>query len=114
MSDELRECPFCGSTPKYLYNPAHDVHCIWCANKMCGVRPDVDSYVSKEQAVENWNTRPIEDALRAEVLRLNAQYYEMETYGCPDCNGDGEIKGNTCFTCNGHGVLYVKPNEAAE
>ena len=53
-------------------------------------------------------------ALRAEVLRLNAQYYEMETYGCPDCNSDGEIKGNTCFTCNGHGVLYVKPNEAAE
>ena len=68
MSDELKPCPFCGSTPKYLYNPAYDVHCIWCPNKMCGVRPDVDSHVSKDQAVENWNKRAEADtdALRAQ------------------------------------------------
>lgn len=54
------------------------------------------------------------NALRAEIMRLNAQYYEMNTYGCPDCHGDGEIKGIGCFTCNGHGVLYTKPNEAGE
>ena len=65
MTDELKPCPWCGSAPKYLYNQAYDVHCIWCPNKMCGVRPDVDSYVSKESAVENWNQRPVEDALRA-------------------------------------------------
>ena len=35
-------------------------------------------------------------------------------HGCPDCDGDGEIKGIGCFTCNGHGVLYTKPNEAGE
>ena len=33
---------------------------------MCGVRPNVDSYVSKEAAVENWNRRSTEDALCAE------------------------------------------------
>ena len=68
MSDELKPCPFCGSTPKYLYNPAYDVHCIWCPNKLCGVRPDVDSHVSKDQAVENWNKRAEADtdALRAQ------------------------------------------------
>ena len=54
------------------------------------------------------------NALRAEIMRLNAQYYEMNTYGCPDCDGDGEINGIGCFTCNGHGVLYTKPNEAGE
>ena len=54
------------------------------------------------------------NALRAEIMRLNAQYYEMDTYGCPDCNGDGEIRDITCFTCNGHGVLYVKPWKNAE
>jgi hypothetical protein len=31
------------------------------------VRPDKDSYVSKEDAVTAWNTRPIEDALRAQL-----------------------------------------------
>ena len=113
MSDELRECPFCGAPGAVENMPERSKAWSWfpmCSK--CSVT--LGGFETKKKGIIAWNTRPIEDALRAEVLRLNAQYYEMETYGCPDCNGDGEIKGNTCFTCNGHGVLYVKPNEAAE
>ena len=65
MNEELRPCPFCGEMPITENNFAA------CANKSC---PTYDNYWTNPQilTIEHWNTRPIEDALRARIVRLKA------------------------------------------
>jgi len=70
MSEELKPCPFCGST-KYVgkdwINPNGEEPCeidelyesAWC--EICGV--------SMMQDWNDWNARPIEDAIRARAER---------------------------------------------
>lgn len=66
MSEELKPCPFCGNTPKVeITNPGSLIYQprIYLSCPECGV----DSMIPT-----NWNTRPAEDALKAEVERLKA------------------------------------------
>lgn len=58
MSEELRPCPFCGAMPmgqddRYM-----------CSTLGCVMQEDTIS-------AENWNTRPIEDALNARTAELS-------------------------------------------
>ena len=60
--NELKNCPFCGSELTEDDAFSEDgypqmCHCIWQTN-------------SAEKAVQNWNTRPIEDALQARIDEL--------------------------------------------
>lgn len=55
----LRPCPFCGGTKI-------------CTEK--GINLNYCDNCSAESNVEHWNTRPIEDALRAEIARLRAKF----------------------------------------
>jgi len=63
---ELKNCPFCGE-------PADDRYrrLAKCSNKACltnyWVEYDTDFYSS-----EDWNTRPIEDALQARIAELES------------------------------------------
>jgi len=63
---ELKPCPFCGS-PAYSY---HD-NCI----DFAGVKCDLGGCVCADILIteNNWNTRPIEDALRARIAELEAE-----------------------------------------
>lgn len=64
---ELKECPFCGQQPKetkyreFGKNP-REYSLYHCLNEGC------PSYFTKpgSMTAEDWNTRPIEDALRAD------------------------------------------------
>lgn len=67
MSEELRSCPFCGGN-KFMEQYYNDDVRIRC--KKCGLTADY--YTKLEYAINGWNTRPIEDALRAENERLRA------------------------------------------
>ena len=61
MSEELKPCPFCGGNPS-----------VWEKGSLvnCAGRHNADIFpMSKYE----WNTRPIEDALQAEVERLTAE-----------------------------------------
>lgn len=71
--DELKPCPFCGSN-RIIEDTATDntgaipmtVWFVKCA--VCGSFKN--SISNHSRAMKRWNTRPIEDALKAEVERL--------------------------------------------
>ena len=69
MSEELKPCPFCGGMPKvndWTLKGITDKRCF-CDNEKCPV------YLSKTIAIDDWNTRPIEDALNARIAELEAE-----------------------------------------
>jgi Lar family restriction alleviation protein len=65
MSDELKPCPFCGGAPAEIIFPeeCNGNHLVRCT--ACGLA--VDGAHSVAEAVRRWNTRPIEDELRADA-----------------------------------------------
>jgi len=78
MSEELRPCPFCGEMPKvnnWTLKGITDKRCF-CDNENCPV------YLSKTIAIDDWNTRPIEDALTARIaeLELRLDVYNSNMY----------------------------------
>jgi len=74
---ELKPCPFCGkvddlySIPRYLQVTKEETKEIeWAVGcKRCDVHLYRARY-AKDDGIATWNTRPIEDALRAELARL--------------------------------------------
>ena len=63
-NEELKACPFCGGEKlKDGYNSKYDIFCSRCGN--------FDNMKSL------WNTRPIEDKLKAEIERLKAENKEL-------------------------------------
>ena len=71
MSEELRPCPFCGEMPVTENN------LVACANKSC---PTYDNYWTDPQilTIEQWNTRPVEDALNKRIADLDAENAELK------------------------------------
>jgi hypothetical protein len=78
MSEELRPCPFCGS--KALTNTFLDYEDI--ENLPTNVIDDYEPEVTCENerciygwwlSPKDWNTRPIEDALRKRIAELEAE-----------------------------------------
>ena len=67
MSEELRPCPFCGKEPHIDAN----YHLFSCQNKDCIA--DATNYEATMGFFEQWNTRPIEDALTARIAELEAE-----------------------------------------
>lgn len=63
MSDELKACPFCGKEATTLEDDG--ITFVQCGYDEC---PSL-AWLT----VEEWNTRPIEDALRAENARLREE-----------------------------------------
>ncbi len=75
---ELKPCPFCGQ-PAVMDNwwrsESGTVYYVKCEGyvKGTGCRVSTGAYATREEAAGNWNTRPIEDALQAEIDRLKAE-----------------------------------------
>lgn len=67
MSEELKACPFCGSVPDI--EPIEDCEYINCSNLDC-----IDGVYCL--TTKQWNTRPIEDALRAELEKRTAGMHD--------------------------------------
>ena len=66
MSEELRPCPFCGNEPVVEGN------LVACNNLNC---PTYDNYWTDPMifTCDQWNTRPIEDALQSRIAELEAE-----------------------------------------
>lgn len=72
MSEELKPCPFCGNKDVILSDyrlvgndTCWKITCLHCRLVMSGA--------NKQLLLNLWNTRPAEDALKAEVERLKAE-----------------------------------------
>lgn len=75
MTEDLEPCPFCKSVTSFDMSWNRDDDIITtaaCRDENCPVRPQIslESPHNVEIVVKQWNTRPIEDALRAENQRL--------------------------------------------
>lgn len=57
MSDQLKPCPFCGKPAASDRNRVFGIECLNCG----AIGPE-----GEEASIKAWNTRPIEDKLRAE------------------------------------------------
>ncbi len=79
MSEELKPCPWCNGEayafPVLDRNGEHDGFSVLCF----GCDASIETYASKEKAIFAWNTRPIEDALRAKVAYLESALNDAET-----------------------------------
>ena len=82
---ELKPCPFCGSVPDI--EPIEDCEYINCSNLVC-----IDGIYCL--TTKQWNTRPIEDELRAEIARRDEIIARLKEalptfkrghYYCDDC-----------------------------
>ena len=71
MSEELRPCPFCGNEPVVEGN------LVACNNLNC---PTHDNYWTDPMifTCDQWNSRPIEDALNARIAELEHRNKVLE------------------------------------
>jgi hypothetical protein len=79
MNEELKPCPHCGNEAKLVERAggwtvdckaANPWFCITNNISPCNCDGGTVLCATRELAVSYWNTRPIEDQLRAEILRL--------------------------------------------
>jgi Lar family restriction alleviation protein len=72
MSD-LKPCPFCGKEPNQTSTELGDRPCFYyeCDNPKCGAT-EMGWHNTEQEARDAWNNRPIEDALRKEIAKLQA------------------------------------------
>ena len=77
MSD-LKPCPFCGKDPNQMTSELSDRPCFYyeCENPKCGAS-EMGWHDTEQEAIDAWNNRPIEDALRKEIARLQADNHSL-------------------------------------
>ena len=65
---ELKPCPFCGGKAHYYYQRENDsIVCEECGARLMYLDFGEDA---QKELFKQWNTRPIEDSLRAKNKRL--------------------------------------------
>jgi len=73
MSDELKPCPFCGADVDLVEcfdeGTREDYWRVLCRGRKC-ISPDYAEYSDVQSITAAWNTRPVEDTLRAELNRV--------------------------------------------
>jgi len=73
---EMKPCPFCGGEPTSSNEFDDEVLFYGCTKDI-----DCPMYDAPFVNLENWNTRPIEDALNARVAELEALVQQLVWVG---------------------------------
>jgi hypothetical protein len=100
---ELKPCPFCGS-PAYSY---HD-NCI----DFAGVKCDLGGCVCADILIteNNWNTRPVEDALTARIAELEGKIDQLTAHDATERQDDKLPEREVCEACGGDGSILLRDN----
>lgn len=64
MTDKLKHCPFCGGTANIAKGQIE----FWAYCPHCGAQTEL--YETEQEVTKAWNTRQIESAQAAEIVRL--------------------------------------------
>ena len=96
---EIKPCPFCGSTDIKLHDEIS--HAVWCQECFAEM-PSIDI----ESAVELWNTRPIEDELRARIAELEADNDQLTAHDATERQDDKSPNNTQTQT-----IVYGKESE---
>lgn len=108
--DELKPCPFCGEKPLMVHSALNEYHSVesqigcshcryiiqapdWAIDMDKSVKENCD--FEDSQTISYWNTRPAEDALKAEIEKLKAALKRIAYYR--DLNPD--MKANRFSSC---------------
>lgn len=87
---ELKPCPFCGMKDEARYDKAHNgayiFRCQWCGAEV--------------RSQDDWNSRPIEDSLRAENERLRELLARVEW--CDSVRNEQHEIVPGCWFCEQH------------
>jgi hypothetical protein len=67
MSEELKACSHCGANAELVTKYKDFAYFVECTRESCLVSAHADT---EDEAIRIWNTRPVEDQLRAEITRL--------------------------------------------
>ena len=77
---KLKPCPFCGGKAKVTNWELHTTHYyVCCATLGCREAGLVYSYDSREDAIEKWNRRPLEDKLQQKIEKLTIKQKEQKS-----------------------------------
>lgn len=79
--NELKPCPFCGSD-HYQHEGNSDGGELWFSCQNCGAYSPVSTNTDGDdysETVAKWNTRPLEDALRAEIATLKSENERLKS-----------------------------------
>ena len=96
---EIKPCPYCGSTDIKLHDEI--THAVWCQECFAEM-PSIDI----ESAVELWNTRPIEDELRARIAELEAENDQLNAHDATERQDDKSPNNTQTQT-----IVYGKESE---
>lgn len=105
MSDELKPCPFCGSTEVYVEEYEHHPGAMrWrvlCAGCMAGI--DTGIRQSMGQAVQDWNRRAERTChLIHKVEEEDDEFFdtvELHYYVCSECGWNNRPDAYYCDSC---------------
>jgi Lar family restriction alleviation protein len=90
---ELKPCPFCGEMPELSTRPCYYYQCV----KSGCEGQEVSWNNTEEEALKSWNTRPIEDALCAEVAKLMKENQRLNRI---NANSVSKMELDTCRSLN--------------
>ena len=89
---ELKPCPFCGTS---VVGIEHDGLYRWveCGNMDCNAAGKVFAFLTDvgnadHIVANNWNTRPIEDALNARIAELEAEIDQLTAHDAAERQDD--------------------------
>ena len=118
MKTELRECPFCGERTFVKFTPLEGCTDIGNITCVCGF-----VYTTISQGLDDWNVRPIEDGLRAEIealqqeldeLKEQYRWHSLEKDGLPELNQDVQLWSYTYREIRiGHFYDYEEGNKTS-
>lgn len=75
LVDEIVPCPFCGEIPTL-----HKSHSKYAILHVCFAMRSIIGYGKKNEVIEQWSTRPLEQQIRAEALEEAAKIIENIKY----------------------------------
>jgi hypothetical protein len=91
MSEEIKNCPFCGAEAETNMILFDSKELISCSNRKCYAH-----YTGFTTTRKAWNNRPIEDSLRQEVERLREALKRIKEHGIPQ-SGASEKTWISCI-----------------